>query len=89
MTIWRVCDNIVNSLVGFLFLLTVYLDFLDEPFGKAQFGVRVRFRSNGAHAARPVWKDIQVVVHFRVMFRQSGFPVLVEPIPFDKLVVLF
>jgi hypothetical protein len=41
MTIWRVCDNIVNSLVGFFFLLKVYLDFLDEPFGEAQFGVRV------------------------------------------------
>jgi hypothetical protein len=69
-------------------LLAAYLDFLNEPLGKPENGMRIRFRADRPSAPMCVRKGVQVVVHLRVMFGQPGTPVFLKPVPLDEVVVV-
>lgn len=69
-------------------LRIVALDFLNQPFEHAQIGVRVRLRSDRPLGSMRMGKCVEVIVHVRMVFRESLFPEPVQPVALDEIRVL-
>lgn len=71
------------SYVSGIDLRIVALDFLNQPFEHAQIGVRVRLRSDRPLGSMRMGKCVEVIVHVRMVFRESLFPEPVQPVALE------